>query len=362
MHGKYSSPLRFHLVRAQRALLRSIIRRFSSFTPIDDPKPGYSILIGCSTPLAGMLEVNLSLLARQELTNLDQIIVAFDHPADQLPLPVEKLAREHFPLLPLRFEYYSPFQARVFATLGLPWTYSWASWMKGLMACRTKYALLHDFDAMLLRKDIIEERYRETNARNAQWCGIRAYNGNGVITDDGLVTTFEMMLDVQFIRQRFRPIDLFNQVTTHNGRTVDFDTCLYAQTLAGERFILPIAEEDLVHPSQVIHQFTELCNRRGYIPPAANNLWFIPYFLYLSGHPQSMASITSELESNSGGPVTLLSHSMNPSKLTVVHFEWVRKQVNRLEEALAGEVRPEVRRYVEAIGECAAGNGNATGR
>ena len=57
--------------------------------------------------------------------------------------------------------------------------------------------------------------------------------------------------------------------TSKEGRSVDFDTFLSGQARAGRICVLPIAEEDIVHPSQMICQFTALLNRRGYVPSQA---------------------------------------------------------------------------------------------
>jgi hypothetical protein len=350
MHGKYANPLKFHLVRARRAAIRRVISPFRRWRPLDDPESGYTILIGCNAPLAAMLGANLQMLSQQDLTDCDKIIVVFDRPAGQIEYPVERVMRERFPSLPLEFLYYPRRQAKVFGALRWAWIYSWASWMQALAACRTRYALLHDFDAMLLRRDIIQERYREISRRGAQWCGIKYYKGNGVVADDGLVTTFEMMLDVPFVRERFRPIDAFNHVAVYNGRTVDFDTFLYAQTRGGKSFVLPIAEADMVHPSQVICQFSALSRTGRYAPPNGGNLWFVPYFLYLSGEPASMERATADLLTTRDRTIPFFGGRLDASLLTQAQFDRVVKQVGYLERAVAGEVRPDVQAYLDAIG------------
>src|SRR5262249_8422147 len=153
----------------QRFALRGVLRQMVTWTPLQEPAEGYSILIGCNSPLSRMLEANLKMLANQKLSSLDRIFVVFDTPAEQIGLGLEQQMRERFPHLPLSFIYYSRIQARVLATIGWGWAYSWLSWCKGIAATRTRYAFLQDFDAFLLRPDIIEERYHAIRQRNDQY-------------------------------------------------------------------------------------------------------------------------------------------------------------------------------------------------
>src|SRR4051794_3599427 len=89
MRGKYTNPAKFHAARARRAALRRLVGPFLRWRPLADPRPGYSILIGCNAPLAPMLGANLQLLARQDLSDLDKILIVFDRPAAQIAYPVE---------------------------------------------------------------------------------------------------------------------------------------------------------------------------------------------------------------------------------------------------------------------------------
>jgi hypothetical protein len=349
MTGKYTNPLKYHAVRLQRFLLRRYLARLSRWEPMMDPQEGYSLCIGGSAPLAAILAANLELLSRQDLAHCRRIFIVFDHPRDQLPLPIEEQMRQRHPGLPLEFLYYTPAETRVFRRIGFPGCYSWFSWHKAIARCRTRYAILHDFDALLLKPTLLEERYCFIREQQAHWCGIRWYTGNGVLADDSLATTFEMILDAFFVRQRFHPIDAFNHVTIHNGRTVDFDTFLDCQARAGKSVVLPIAEQEMVHPSQVVHQFTELTHRRHYIPPEHNNLLMIPYFLHLAGQGDLLAQTRRGLETMLDQTLPFFGRPMNLSRLSATHARWLRKQADLLERTLIGETRHEVRAYFDAI-------------
>jgi hypothetical protein len=116
--------------------------------------------------------------------------------------------------------------------------------------------------------------------------------------------------------------------------------------------VLPIAEADMVHPSQVISQFSHLTHRKGYVPPAHNNLFFIPYFLQLAGDTDILESFTKALLASDPREIPFFGHRMDITRLTLGHLRWIIKQTIRLEIHIAGVVRPCVRNFLEAIRCC----------
>ena len=118
---------------------------------------------------------------------------------------------------------------------------------------------------------------------------------------------------------------------------------------------MPIPGDEMVHPGQVISQYTYLVNRKGYVPPDANNLFFIPYFLHLAGDPGPLEEVTESLLSDDLRRIAFLGHRMDMSRLSVAHLRWIVKQVVRLENAVAGGLRPVIRQYLETIGSRCAG-------
>ena len=93
---------------------------------------------------------------------------------------------------------------------------------------------------------------------------------NGVKEDDRLATTFEAFADAAWLRSQ-RPIDLFNKVRAVNGRSIDFDITLESQhrlLKPEERTILPMRQDQLVHPSQMIHQYTMFRHSPGKALPS----------------------------------------------------------------------------------------------
>lgn len=329
-----------------RAALRGLIAPFASWTPLEQPEPGYTVIIGCNWPLAKVLLANLECINRQKRDHLKEIIVVFDRPADRIPVPIEQLTRQRFPSLPIRFIYYPSLTAKFFETIDWGWTYAWLSWSKGIAASKTRWVMLHDFDAMLLRTDILEERYALVTQEDVQWCGTRWYGGTG---REQTVTTFEMMLDAQFVRNSYRPVDLFNNLKWVGNELIDFDTTLYAQTLGGKKSVHPIELEDMVHPSQTICQFTYLKSNAKYIGPEMNNLPMIPYMLHMGGDEKALETAVQGLAASNGMSFELFNRTVRLDRITDAHRQWIRKQVLRLEEFVSGDTRPLVEQYVSLL-------------
>lgn len=352
MTGKYASVAKYHLARAKWSAVRAMLGAMSGWSPIENAEDGYTIVIGCAAGLLPILSANLEVLSRQDLRDCREILCVVDAPRERLAEDIEPRVRERWGSLPLRFLYYTRWQHRVLNWLGYPAGFCWFSWQLGLGRVRTRHVLLHDFDAFPLRPGLIRERYMRAKEGAVQWLGQRYYQGNGVERSDGLVTTFEMVLDAELVRRSCRPIELFNRVTTFRGRTVEFDITLEAQSRFGRSEALDMPEEELVHPSQVVHQFTELTHIEGYVPPPRNRLPFVPYLLYLGEGGGVLASATAGLDARS--TFELGGREVSLRVTDPEHVTWLRKQAGLIEAALFGEMRAEVAAYFDAV-EAAVG-------
>lgn len=346
---KYNGAAPFWAARLRRAALRTILRPLVKWAPLDQPEQGYTVLIGCLASMLPVLRANLALLQKQDRQNLREIIAVIDAPRKDMGQEAEAL-RAQFADLPLRIIFYSPMQARVLRTINWAWCYSWLSWSLGIAACRTRYALLQDLDALLLRPDLLEQRYQAIRQRGNEYLGVRFYRGNGIRPDDELAVTFELMFNAAYVRREFKPVDLFNYTGWCRGRRVEFDTFLHAQHRKGKASALPVRPDEMVHPSQLFCQWMELRRQANYVPPSHNNLPLLPYFFHVGGDPDALAVHREALEqARQGGRTTLLGRPLDLSTLGAEHARWLIAQIERVERAVAGEVRPEVRHYVESL-------------
>lgn len=327
-----------------RRAMSAAIAPLVSWQPLTNPQPGYTVLVGCNRNLGGLLMANLAALARQERTNLREVILTIDGSEEEVGFNVAERAKAVAPGLPVRVIHYTEAQRTVSRKIDWGWVYAWLSWCVGIAHTTTRYAMLHDFDALLLRPDVLEERYREIQARNVEYLGIAYHAGGGTKESDRLCRTFELMFDAQFVRANNKPIDLFNTMRWMGGRRVEFDTFLNAQHLAGTRDIIPLPEAHMVHPSQMICQFVD--HRQGRPLKANNNLLMIPYYEYLGGDASLLADVTAQLAKSK--TVSLWGKPIDVSAMTTDHRAWMLKQATRMEESLGG-MRPDVARYFNAI-------------
>lgn len=348
--GKYTTNTRYWAAKLRRFAVRLAISPLVEWKPLLHPNDGYTMIVGVNPGLLGMLDANLRLLARQDLSLMRQLIIVVGTSRSRVEASrIETRLKAEFPTLPLTFLYYTPVQYRIAASIRWAWVYSWLSWCIGIAEAKTRYVILHDFDALLIRRDLLINRYRSMLDHQVQYVGVRAYEGNGVLAQDELVTTFELMFDAQFVRKQFEPLDLFNHVTMYQGRTVDFDTFLYAQSMSGAGTIVPIEQTEMVHPSQMICQFVELTERGRLLTSKYHNLMLIPYYLFLSGDGKSMQEITDDLRTGGQGTLRFLGTHIPRRTLADQHIRWMRVQAERVERTLHDHVRPEVEAYFYAI-------------
>jgi hypothetical protein len=165
--------------------------------------------------------------------------------------------------------------------------------------------------------------------------GIRWYSGNGVLPEDRLATTFEAFVDVTWVRQ-FAPIMMFNQVGRIGERTVDFDTLLEMQARFAEedeRSVVPMPEESLVHPSQMIHQFTMVRRLPGAALPVFS-LPMIPFLEWLSGVPDAIVRASDRIDRARDRIVPLWDGiEVNFALLSTASVDWCLKQMLMICEA-----------------------------
>lgn len=338
---------RFLRKRALRLGMRTLIRPLISWKRLDTPAVGYTILIGCTQRLVSMIWANLSMLDRCDLTGCDQVLIGIDSLPGELGIDLDARAKEVAPHLNVRFLYYTPLQAKVTRLINWGWIYSWLNWSKGIAQTRTRYAFLHDFDALLLDPRIIRDRWDLIRSMNIEYLGHSYYDGHGVSPADKMVTTFELMFDAQNVRNNHKPIELFNTMARFKGRRVEFDTFLNAQSKGGKRFSTPIAREDMVHPSEMIVQFVDFNAGRDRTP-AKNNLMMIAYYQAVGGDFALLDDLSAQMASGKR-VVTLWGRPLDLSKMSWIHADWLRGQGFQVEEHLGHGVRPQVRKFFDSL-------------
>ena len=342
----------YHLHRTARGALRGALRavapRFDGSTP---GASGYTPIIGVRHDLLGILESNLMLLAQQDLDNLAETIVVVDTVPDTLITDRLATMAERYPELRIRTFFYSPAQRAVAGAIDLPWVYCWLSWAIGLASAQSDTVVLHDLDAMLLDSGTLERRYATFRAKQLKYFGDRYYSGHGVTSSDRLVVTWELFIDLAHLRSEHRSIDLVNSIGRLGARRVDFDITLRAQLETEAREASEIPRDSFVHPSQVIHQYTQLRSaKRVYDIPAPWTVFFVPYFQSLSEGERVLTQACADLRSEDHRPgQSFLGGRVRLRGRPEDNVGWMEEQVLRLETRMFGRVRPVVQEYLDVL-------------
>jgi hypothetical protein len=328
MKGKYQNHLSFFLAKAYKIWLRYRIKNIVSWSRGARLDPGCTAVIGMCSQLPGILAANLTCLSKSRWSDLKEVLIVVDGKQGVLAEGFEKTILNKFSELNITFLYYDERQANLTEKIKLPYIYSWLSWCIAFSQVKTQTVLIHDYDALVLG-NFFEERYLEFQKSGAKIQGIAWYNRNGIVVSDRLATTFEAFVDVAWIKS-FSPIQLFNKVEKYKDKTVDYDSLLDIQanhTPESQRTIMPMDLNKLVHPSQMIHQYTMFCKFPGKTLPCFSII-MIPFFNFLSGDESALEKATQAILQGKRESMDLFGNrvKINLSELTTPQVDWMLKQ------------------------------------
>lgn len=342
MTGERSLPRRL-----RRRLLTRSLEDLVEWFPLNEPEPGYTIVIGCVTDLAGIALANLEALGRCDLQKCAEVLLVFDRQLAEVAV-LDDLP-ESVAGAPVRVLGYDASQERTARRVAWGWVYSWMSWSIGIGAARTRAVLLHDLDAMPLTPDFFARVTAEFESSGAIFQGVRPYSGNGLVEADGFVTTYEMVLDACVLRSEARPIEAFSRFRKRDGVWVDYDTFLYLEERLAGRHLYAVDAEELFHPSQLLCQYTDHLHDPERLPAGGGNLALLAYLLHVGGETEPMAAALRALAAG-GSVIPVGARELELRGLPPEALAWQRTQVERLEAFLFGGVRPEVAQWLDALG------------
>jgi hypothetical protein len=351
MKGKHASYPRHLIAHLYREILRWRIKNIVAWAPLAEYAPGCTVVIGVCSRLPHVLAANIRCLDSSRWTDLKEVIAVVDGRKGSLPQGLEQGLIEAYPELKIRFLYYSDTQATMAEKLKLPYFYSWLSWCIGISQTKTDHVLIHDYDALILGQTL-KDRYDSFVKSKAKVQGIAWYKVNGINVDDRLATTFEAYFSTEFLHS-VKPIELFNKLHISDGRSIDFDTTLDIQfklLKRDERQIMPMNEAELVHPSQMIHQYTMFRrNPKGDLP--SYSIPMIPFFAYLSGNRTSIESALNAMSISVKDDMDFLGDGtrINFNQLGLAHVDWTLKQIVQALVILNAQPDPEIYKYGVAL-------------
>ena len=328
MKGKHKSWLIHSLATLDRERLRFKIANAVRWEPLRELDAGCTVIIGACSKLPNVLPANLRCLNDARWPDLKQVIIVVDCMKDSFRYTLDQV-QTSCPNLSVELFFYSPVQSSLAEAIQLPFVYSWLSWCIALKHTTTRHVLFHDYDALVLGSKL-GERYRSFDAAGTKVQGITWYQGNGIEASDQLATTFEAFMDTAWLRS-FAPIQLFNKLRLIKGRSIDCDTTLDIQCRSlrpEQRGIISMGLDELVHPSQMIYQYTMFQRSPGALLPCFS-IPMIPFFYYLSGRTEAIDLAKRALERRSVKDVDLLGDGtrFNLSMLYTAQVDWLLKQM-----------------------------------
>ncbi len=351
MKGKYKNVVHYGAAKLYRARVSGDLNGLVEWGTAGDLRPGCTAIIAMPHRLPDVLAATLRFLAAQSWDALVGVVVCVDCPKST---EFERLREQvclSNPALNIEFIYYTERQYRLASKLNLPYVYSWLSWCIALTKVKTENFLIQDYDA-LLTSNAIAQRYANFTSSGVSFQGVSWYEGNGILLEDRLATTFEAFAKTDWVRD-LNPIDLFNKIGQVEDRKVDFDTFLYAQQSGlklSERAIYPMGHSDLVHPSQMIHQYTMFRRYPGKALPCFSII-HIPFFCFLGGNHNAIVDACKKLENQNGAEVELLGDGtrFNFEKLQIPHVDWALKQMLYVVKSVAMAPNPQIVAYGELL-------------
>lgn len=333
-----------------RRPLRMLLQPLANWEPLSRHEPGYTIVIAGMHQLWPVAVANLRLVSQCDQTNLREVILVMDQTLEQLPDQFKEQVSEIQSLgLNVRLLGYNPSQLRISRGINWGWVYSWLSWSIGIANAETRWVLLHDLDAMPIDPDIFRRLASAAVEANCQFQGVRYYTGNGVTADMRLVTTFEMVANVEWLRGTAKPIDCFNQIQLENGQYVDFDTLLEVQRRAPSRRVESVGENSLVHPTQLICQFTDLVAGRKKRFKKGNRLPVLLYFMHLGNRDVCLETTSISIADVTKNEISIFGKELDISEIEPSGWAWMEKQIRRLEQSLHGRTRPHIQHYLRGF-------------
>jgi hypothetical protein len=321
MKGKYSNVIQLAVAKLYRANLRRRLSGLVEWPSLTELKSGCTAIIAMPHRLPDVLAATLKFLTEYAWKDLVEIVVCVDSSKNDALHLLERELEGFGYSIPIKLVYYTDHQVNVAGRLNLPYVYSWLSWSVALSYVKTENFFIQDYDALPL-SNLLSHRYQVFVESDMDFQGVSWYEANGIEQ--------QAFSKTDWVR-RLRPIDLFNAIGVIEDRTVDFDTFLQAQRLCLDvtrRGVYPMGQADLIHPSQMIHQYTMFRRYPGRALPCFSVI-LIPFFSFLGGNRNALIEACASLRSRRGHKLEFLHDGtvFNFQKLQTQHVDWALKQM-----------------------------------
>jgi len=331
-----------------REAVKLLLRPLLHWTPLTDPAPGYSIILGVPWHLRELLPVNLMFLARTDLANCHRIHVVFDRRHRPTHDAVADEARRRYPELPLSFHHYPPVSGRIIEATNVSTFYNSMNCAVALADLETRWAILHDFDLYPLVPEYFAEVHRQMMERDLRFCGLERTHFDGLTDADNVLGTWCLGMDAAWLREKYRPINIFHRVQRHRGRWTTLDPLSAIELDTPERGLVGTTDgASCCHVQNLCA--TYLRYRSGQTVRLA---WKLHSMWYLQAIADSdndrLIDLADAMDAADGRMLEFNGRTHDFSDVDPTCANVLEHQIRCMEIYLQGTVRPPVERYVDA--------------
>jgi len=313
-------------------------------------KPGYSIILGVPWDLRHLLPVNLRFINVNDRTHLVDIHVVFDRGEMPGMTELQRTVAEQYPDLPLQFHHYAPMHATLTRKLDTANFYNASNCAVGLNACRSRYAIIHDFDLYPVTPDYFEQVFTALRDRELRFCGLEHTRVDGMTADDNLLGTWCLGIDAKWLREHHRPIDIFHRIVNIDGKLIHLDPFSAIQRKTPQRQRVGTIDGDAC-----CHVFnlpsTYLMFIRGRRPKIVWRLHYLWYLEDLADRGDRMSQVIQAMADCNDGQLNACGYTVDFNGVDPTCANVLRDDLNKMDPALFGQVRPIVDQYIAGFAD-----------
>ncbi|MGN6370731.1 MAG: hypothetical protein ACTHN5_20955 [Phycisphaerae bacterium] len=336
---------RGHVVRESIKLaLRSLVR----WQPLQQPLDGYSIILPVPWDLRHLLPTSLLFLDKLDLCGIVDIHVIFDRTRHVRAEHLMADVINRFPKLPLRFGYHDDVAGALLRRVHSAAFYHAMSCVMGLRACRTRFAVLHDFDLYPLVSDYFVRIIEKMRKESLHFCGHELSTFDGLNESDCIIGTWALGIDVERLRSLYSPGDCFHGLHRLNGRLLHLDPFSHIEALSPRRALsaMPL-ENAFCHGKNLCSTYLQFI--KGQNPKIVWRLHYLWYLEYLAGAEAHLREATFAMNGARSSVLSVDNCKVDFSNTDPTCANVLSEDVRAMEGGLHGSCRPEVNAFLEAF-------------
>lgn len=334
--------------RLGREGVKFALRHELRWRPMENPLGGFSIVLGVPWDLRHLLPVNLQFVDQTNLEGLRDLFVVFDRRQREGGEELMRAVRERFPDLPITFLFYEPRPGRIIERVNISTFYNSMNTITALQRCRTRYAILHDFDLYPLDPEYFRRVVDSMGSRELRFSGLELTHFDGLTDDDAIIGTWCLGIDVAWLRENWKPIHCFHRSARLDGREVNLDPYSWIQTKTPERALADgIDAGSCCHVRNLCSTFLRFVSGDPFKP-----VWRLHYLWYLeelSGEEGKIDAVTRAMDAANSSILTVDDRAINFADTRVTCANVLRDELERMEGALFGSVRGETTEFIDAF-------------